>query len=221
MRTAGQIIASQPNTDGQLFIPVSRFSAVGTVPALASAGPGLLTATLATATTYNLFAAIDELLRTGLAPNYQEAFGTAALVPGPTAVANTSDPLAIDGMPPFTNALNPTLNPQKGFVPKGMQINWVDAIYSAPAAITSATLGLTTTKYVNNTAPLVANIIALGANGLPAGLQAQPYRTRVSVATPAMIVLDGCEVILNLNFATGAGNAVLYGAVVGVSFNFN
>lgn len=221
MNTAGQLTCDTPNTDGQVFVPLSAFSTVGTAPVLASAGPGLLAATLATGTAYTLFACIDQMLRTGVAPQFQEAFGTAALVPGPTAVPNTGDPESIQGYPPYVGALTPTVFTQKGFKLKGIQINWIDLIYTAIAGITSATLGLTTTRYVNNTAPLVANLITLGANGLPVATQALPYRSRVSVAAPLMIALDGAQIILNANFTTGAGNGTFYGAVAGVTFNFN
>src|SRR5215472_8857469 len=39
----------------------------------------------------------------------QEQFGTAASLPGPTGVANTSDPEGIRGMPPFLSSKLPTL----------------------------------------------------------------------------------------------------------------
>lgn len=223
MRTAGAFQQDTPNSDGQLFMgPASDFLAIGTQPAIASAGAGLLTYTLATASTYNLYSALSQILRTGLATNYQEQFGTAAGVAGPSAVAGTSDPLGIStGIPPFLNANNPIFGPKTGFVPKGVQINYVEAIYSVVTGITSATIGITNTKFTNNVAPAVTNILALAGNSLPITAQANPFRFRVTLATPIMNVLDGSNVILNLNIVTGAGSATLYGVILGISFNYN
>jgi hypothetical protein len=81
---------------------------------------------------------------------------------------------------------------------------------------------LTKTVFANNTAPVVTNLIALGANGLPTAVQAQPYVTNVAVGTPAMITSADAEVVLNVNLTTQAGgSAVFYGVVFHCHYNFN
>jgi hypothetical protein len=166
-------------------------------------------------------------LRTGqyASASSQSQFGTAAGVAGPTTVANTSGPLALPaGIPPILAANLPTLgNIQRGPIPKGMQINSIDVIYTvAGLAAAVATVGLTTTAFANTTAPVVANLIALAANGLPTAVQATPYVKNVAVATPAMIITADTEVVANVNFTGGAtGTVDFYGIVVHCSYNFN
>jgi hypothetical protein len=156
----------------------------------------------------------------------QNAFGTAAAGPGPSTVSGTSGPLALPvGVPPQPASTLATL---KGGVagpqPKGIQINSVDVIYQVlTAAATLATIGLTTTKFANGVAPVVANLIALGANGLPTAVSAQPTVTNVPVAAPALITsLVDTQVILNINLTAGAGATIeFFGAVLKCSYNFN
>jgi hypothetical protein len=104
-----------------------------------------------------------------------------------------------------------------------MQINSIDVIYTVAAlAAAVATVGLTTTTFANATAPVVTNLIALAANGLPTAVQATPYVKNVAVATPAMLITADTEVIANVNFTGGAtGTVDFYGIVVHCSFNFN
>lgn len=225
MRTGGQLLADTPNTDGEIFLaPGADFQpTAGTAP-LTTAGAGLLYSLIAASQTCNLFARISELLRTGQVPNYQEQFGTAASVPGPSAVPNTSDPLALQGIPPIKNLQMPTITGGiRGYIPKGLQINWIDIIYQVLGAnLTSVTFGLTNTVFKNAVAPAVSNIVALGANGLTTAVAAQPTRTRITVVAPAFTVADGSELIANLNTVTPAGSTVkFYGAILGVSFNLN
>lgn len=222
-----------PFTDGQIFLAADAdFIAVGGgAPTLASAGPGLMTLNLASSATYNLFSPISQILRSGqlaTAAINQQQFGTAALVPGPSGVANTSDALNLPaGFPPWLSSTNPTLTGgQKGPIPKGLQVNWVDAIYEVDTgAITSVTFGLTSTKFPAagaSGAPVVTNLIALGANGLPvaANTAGQATRTRITIATPVMSFGDGLELIANINFVVPAANTVkFYGCILGVSFN--
>lgn len=237
-KTLGRWEAQTPFTDGQLFLGASKFTplvAASAVPA--SAGAGLFTLNTPASTTANLFAELNQILRTGqlaTAAVNQEYFGTAAVAPGPSSVAGTSDPLALPpGFPPWLNSVNPTLtggnanSGVKGPIPKGIQINTVDLIYEVDTgAITSVTFGLTTTKMptvATSAAPVVTNIIALGTNGLPTAVNTagQATRTRITVASPAFFILDGTEVIANANFVTPAGNTVkFYGVVLGVTYNW-
>lgn len=233
MNTQGPISSATPNTDGQIWIGASAFAPLVAASApLASAGAGLLTLNVPSSTTANLFSVLNAILRTGQlasAARSQRQFGTAALVPGPSTVANTGSPLSISGYPPFTQAQNPTLTGGfKGALGKGVQINYADLIYEIDTgAITSVTVGLTQTKMPaigTPAAPVVSNIIALGANSLPvaANTAGQATRTRVTVAAPAMLTVDAGEIIANVNFVVPAANTVkFYGAILGVSFNFN
>ena len=213
--------------DLQIFVDTTWFNNIGGTSTIATDGAGSLYAALGNSAVGAWYANLALFLRTGvLASSYdQEQFGTAAGVAGPTTVANTSGPLALPpGIPPILAANLPTLgNAQRGPIPKGMQIDSVDVIYTVTgAALTGATIGLTKTVFANNTAPVVTNLIALGANGLPTAVQAQPYVTNVAVGTPAMITSADAEVVLNVNLTTqAAGSAVFYGVVFHCHYNFN
>lgn len=228
MHTDGPLSAGTPNTDGQIFLAPGEGWAptTGSAP-LTTAGAGLLYALVAASQTLNLYSPISQMLRTGQFPRTpfsEEQFGTAAGVPGPTSVANTSGPRAINSRPPFTGANLPTvLGAAKQPQPKGLQINWIDVIYQVlGVALTSATFQLTNTVFANLVAPVVTNPVALGANGLTTAVAAQPTRTRITLATPAFSILDGSELIANLNLVSPAGSTVkFYGAILGVTFNLN
>ena len=221
--------------DMQFFIGFDDFQDTSAHAVFATQGAGLVSQTLAASLAATLFANVGPLLRTGVyASSYdQEQFGTAAGVAGPTTVANTSGPLALPpGIPPITAANMTTIagslsgtgtGIQRGPVPKGMQIDSVDVIYSvATNALSTATIGLTKTVFVGGVAPAVTNLIALGANGLPTAAAAQPYVTNVAVTSPAMITSADAEIVLNINLTTPAGGtAVFYGCVFHCHYNFN
>lgn len=238
MKTQGRLEAQTGFTDGQIFVGASQFWPLVVAGApVASAGAGLFTRNIPASTTANLFANLEKILRTGqLAVNtvVQQQFGTAALVPGPSSVANTSD--AMDFPPSFPgnwspNTVLPTLSGgYKGPIPKGVKPIWVDVIYEVDTgAITSVTFGLTNTVMPAagaSGAPVVTNVITLGANSLPvaANTAGQATRTRISVATANQLYFssDGSEVIANVNFVTPASNTVkFYGIILGCHFNYN
>ena|SRR5579863_4285841 len=229
-QTDGRYTQDTPVPDMQVFVGASEFVDTSAHVTVGSAGAGLFSQNLAAALAATLFADVTALLkRTGVfaTPAYdQEQYGTAASVPGPTTVANTTGPEGITGFPPFLAAALPTLKgPVSGAVPKGVQITGIDVIYTVTgAALTVVTVGVTDTNFVNNVAPAVVNRIALGANGLPTAVQAQPYRTNVAVPTgnQAMATLSDTETIVNVNLTTQAGgSAVFYGVVLYVQYNFN
>jgi hypothetical protein len=236
-KTQGRWEQATGFTDGQIFVGASEFqpTAASGAVTLVSASAGLLTRNVAASLTANLFADISKLLRTGqlaTAAVAQEQFGTAALVPGPSSVANTSDPLDFPpGFPPWTETVLPTITGgQKGPIPKGIKPIWVDVIYEIDTgAITSVTFGLTQTAMPASGAsgaPTVTNIITLGANSLPvaANTAGQATRTRIAVASANQLYIttDGTEVIANVNFVTPAGNSVkFYGIILGCHFNYN
>lgn len=238
-----------PNTDGrwtsktpfpglQQFIGADEFALLaGTAPLPASiATPGLLFRTVAAGSAAIFAKSLSELLLRapvyGSADYDQQQFGTAAGVPGPTSVANTSDPLALpgsgspdyQGFPPIPGASLATLaGPLVGAALKGIQIDSVDVIYQVltDATAVAATIGLTKTVFSNLVAPVVTNLITLGANGLPVVIGAQPQVTNVAVASPEMIVGADTEVLLNINLTGGtAGTIKFYGAVIKSHYNF-
>lgn len=235
--TLGRWTSKTPFPDLQIFLGALKFkdlAGLATTPATV-ATPGLLFQTVP-ATDASIFVAEPELyLRSGVYGNNnqdQEQFGTAASAYGPTTVANTSDALALPnagsptfrGFPPFPGANMATLaGAFVGPVAKGIQIDSVDVIYQVLSLAASvATIGLTATNFSNLVAPVVTNLITLGANGLTTAINAQPTVVNVPVTTPAMIVSADTEVMLNINFTGGAtGTVKFYGAVIKAHFNFN
>jgi hypothetical protein len=237
--TEGRWEQGSPSTDLQVFAGADQFTdfaAVSTLPAAPAAG--LIYKVVPAATAAKFFITPEPLLlRAGqyaTAAYNQQQFGTAAAVPGPSGVANTSDPLALPaGFPPIAAANLTTISGSitgtgtgilRGPLPKGVQINSIDIIYQVlTVAASAATTGLTKTAFANLVAPVVTNIIALGANGLPTAIGAQPQVTNVAVAAPAMIVPSAdSQIVLNVNLTSGAGGTVnFYGAVLKCSYNFN
>ncbi len=220
--------------DLQIFIGADEFALLGGIAPLPAtiAGPGLLFRTVAAGSAAILAKSLSELfLRSGVlaTPAYdQEQFGTAAAQPGPSSVAGTSGPLALkQGMPPMTASQMATVSsggPSSGSSQKGIQIDSIDVIYQvlADATAVAATIGLTKTVFANLVAPAVTNLIALGANGLPVIIGAQPQVTNVPVGTPAMIVAADTQVLLNINLTGGtAGTIKFFGAVLKCHYNLN
>lgn len=235
-QTDGRWTAKTPFPDLQIFSGADAFSLLaGTAPLPASiATPGLLFRTVAAGSAAILALNLELMLRSGIYGNAaydQEQFGTAASVPGPSLVANTNDPDALrgsgtpnfQGFPPIPSARLATLGAiASGASIKGIQIDSVDVIYQvlADATAVAATIGLTKTVFANLVAPVVTNLIALGANGLPVVIGAQPQVTNVVVPVPAMIQAADTSILLNINLTGGtAGTIKFYGAVVKAHYN--
>src|SRR5690348_16966367 len=105
-RTAGYYQQDSPFTDLKLRLAPQDFTNTG-------AGTATLTVNAKGDISYNaaasqvlvFTASLSKLIeRLGFPLFLQENFGTAAGVPGPSSVANTSDPAANQGYPPFTGA---------------------------------------------------------------------------------------------------------------------
>jgi hypothetical protein len=239
-----------PHTDGrwtngtsfpglQQFIGADEFALLGgTAPLPATiVTPGLLFRTVAAGSAAIFAKSLSELLLRALlyasSAYDQEQFGTAASVPGPSTVAGTSGPLAIpgsgspnyQGFPPIPAANLATLaGPSTTLNAKGIQIDSVDVIYQVltDATAVAATIGLTKTVFANLVAPVVTNLIALGNNGLPVVIGAQPQVKNVAVTAPAMIAASDTDVLLNINLTGGtAGTIKFYGAVINSHYNFS
>lgn len=230
--TDGRWEGATPFTDGQVFIR-DAFQVLSGAPVWTRAGAGLLSLNGVASATTNLMACVDQLFRTGqlaTAAISQEQFGTAALQPGPSSVANTGGPSALPpGFPPWLNSVNPALTGGlKGPIPKGFQVNYIDTILEIDTlALTSATVGLTLTKFAAAgaaAAPIVSNLLALANNGLPVATNTagQATRTRVIPTLLQFNIADASEMILEYNFVTPATSTFkFYGAVLGVTFNYN
>lgn len=220
----------------QLFIGANEFkdfAGLATFPASPSAG--LIFQTVPATDACKFFANVSCILRQAVYPtaaSAQSQFGTAAAVPGPSSVSGTSGPLALlPGYPPITAANMATVGGtvggagvMSGTIPKGIQIDSIDVIYQVLSlAAAAATVGLTTTSFANLVTPVVTNIIALAANGLPTAIGAHPQVTNVAVTAPAMIVpTTDTEVVINVNLTGGAtGTVNFYGVVINMHYNYN
>lgn len=164
------------------------------------------------------------LFRSGLIPFLQEQFGTAAGVAGPTAVANTSDPDASIGVPPFTGASQLTVQP--GFVPKGIKV--VDYVLhyridTNPLAVHTSGLSKTVKPAPGTPAALVVtDIVANAANGLATAANANPQSTKITVVSPIFLITDLSELVIEVDATTPAGGAYrLYGGTCHVQLNYN
>ena len=226
--TQGKFTQDGAANDLQIFLGASAFVDTAGHAVFTVGGPGLASQNLASTLAGTLYATrMDLYKRTGeyaTPAGSQEQFGTAASVPGPTAVANTSGPLAQKGYPPTIGTSMSTLaGPATEPIPKGIQIDSVDVIYAVGAVnAAAATMELTKTKFVNGVAPAVVDLIALGVNGLPVVAAAQPYVTNVKVTTPVMLTDSDSQIILNVNLTAGSGGTItFYGAVLHCSYNLN
>lgn len=226
------------STDLQMFIGADQIRNTSGAPTLTLNGSGDLSLNLGASTTAVFAVSASDFLRTGqyAVPIYsggaqnagalpQQAFGTAASVPGPSTIAGTSDPLALpQGTPPQPSSKLATLgNIRTGPLVRGFQINSVDVIYLITgAALTSIAIGLTKTVFANNVANAVLNMIAKAQNGLATATQANPYVTNVVVPAPAMITSPDTATLLELDVTTAAGGAFrLYGFVLRMNYNLN
>lgn len=134
-------------------------------------------------------------------------------------ITGTPDPLGLGGIPPIPSSSLPTLKgPTVGFQKKGMMITAIDVIYKVAVALTVATVGIVETKFVNNTAPVTTNILAIAANGLPTAIQAQPYVFHIPIVVPSFITDPDASVLAVINMT---GTVDLYGMELYCTYNFN
>jgi len=220
-----------PNTDGQIFIGPAGIVTTN----MTQAGVYFTNFTSAwelnaATTTATYGCAPPIMLRTGVLATpqlTQQQFGTAALQPGPSSVANTSGPLALPGgFPPLKNNQLATVAgnlPAKG-TGKGFQLNWIDVIYQINNnALSAFTIGVGVNQFANNVATNLTTLLADGANGLQTAVQANPYVTRVNITNPSFIVTPDTELFIGGKVVSTVSIPVFYlwGLVLGVSFNFN
>jgi hypothetical protein len=229
--TEGKWSQGGTSNDMQIFLGASEFNDVAGVATLASSAAGLFSQNVGSAAAATFFANIESLLRrTGeyaVAGSSQQQFGTAASVPGPSAVPGTSGPLALlPVIPPIPSSQMATLgNIQAGPIPKGMYVTAIDVIMEIDTVNAAAfTLGLTKTVFANGATPVVTSIVALGNNGLVKtyGTTGKPSVQTVTVSAPTMITDSDASILLNINLTAGTGGtAKFFGAVLHVTYNLN
>lgn len=247
MQTAGQFTQDTPFADAQVLIAGSAFtSTAGTV------GAAAFTAITGTGGTINLFGVpssstgvstrevnvTNRLLRTGnFAPSTpttlnNQAFGTAALLPGPqAAVPATSSPLGIgvsSSYPPVTKANLPTLiGSVAGAKPKGLQINWVDILYITTASVVSITVTLKHCAIPLGAGTVVPVVItdmnAVAAPNPPFAITSANALGRVRCVNPAPVMLVGDTTLIDLAYSYNIASGVFtnMGVVLGCSYNYN
>ena len=216
-----------PNTDLELFLGISEVKDFNGKLTYTLDGNNIPVMNCAVSLSTIPIANIGNMLkRTGVyatPASAQEQFGTGASMPGPTAVANTSDPEGMRGYPPFTASKLATLvGPQAGPVLKGVLIKSVDVIYSVPGSgsLTSFTAALYTLNFANGTP--IAKTQILGTPTFPLAAQANPYVVNVPVTNPAFLTVLDTQAYVQINVSTSATAQLnLYGFVVKCNFNFN
>jgi hypothetical protein len=241
MQTSGTFTQDQAFPDAQIVVSATDFQPAGATPSsgnTAFAGVGVPTIFGTVTGTFTATANISKLLfRTGVfAPSTAQtlsgqAFGTAAGLPGPSAVTGTSGP---DGFgtssikPPVLKANLPTLiGSVSGPKKKGVQINWVDFLYypgaTTPSSSVTGSLVQLQMPLGTGTTPVLVSTL-FGSTALPTTVQTagKVTRARVPVTTPVMLTQDGSLLILTFSNAIAAGVGLTFaGAILGVSYNFN
>jgi hypothetical protein len=244
MQTAGTFSQDTPNADAEIFIGPQEFiQGAGTAAAAALTG---ITGTGGTANIISVASTSTGLssraitisrlvLRTGVfAPSTPQtlsgqAFGTAAAVPGPSAVAGTSGPSGFgvnQVIPPVLKANLPTLiGSVAGAKAKGIQINWVDVFFAATGVVTSVSVVLRRLIAAPGVAAIPIVIVdmnlVVAVGPLTATTANQVARVRSVNPSPLMITGDATLIDLEYNYTIAAGVFTSYGVVLGCSYNFN
>jgi len=244
MHTAGWLTQGKPNTDLEIFIPA--------VQGITSTGPGVVPSPAASIVSIGggpagvlfsgasitgvLYYPLNLLLRTGIlqSANFatntsQEAFGTKASTPGPSAVSGTSGPSGFspDGVIPPILAVNlPTLKGStSGSSKKGIQINWIDYVFQVLTAIPTAitgTFSILAFPVGADAAPVVVKAPTSQALGKAINTASHYHRERQTLANPFMMTNDGSYPAIQVtNVLNTTGTVGHLGIVVGCSYNFN
>ncbi len=193
-------------------------------------GPGNIPIALSSgATAYVLDKSLSYILfRTGMQDDLQEAFGggisqfSTTLPVGARGLASPpaifTTPAGVSGPPGFPGITQ--LTPVTVARPKGIEILTVTPVYEiGGAAATLNTIAIYQTAFVNGVAPAVTTVMAPQALTLAAA--ANPYVTPVPVPTPGFLIGLNDLYSLEWKITTGAGgNALLYGVVLAVNFNY-
>lgn len=129
-------------------------------------------------------------------------------------------PAGVTGVPPFTGVSNlvPVTSPR----PKGIKVRQIYPWYLvAGAALTTNTVGVTTTVAANATALAVTTLLTNAANGLQTATQATPYLTPIQIASPVFITAKYSSYDIEWDVTTaGGGTANIYGVFLDCDFNY-
>ncbi len=246
MQTAGTFSQDTPFSDGQFYLGATYFTTtVGTTAAAAFVsitGTGGTASILGVASSSTGASTREStltdgvMLRTGIyAPSTAQtlsgqAFGTAALLPGPqAAVAGTSSPSGFGSnqvIPPVLKANLPTLKGSTaGARPKGVQINWVDILFTTTGTVASMSVTLKRLVAAPGVAAIPTVAVDMNAVAVVGSLATttanQISRVRATNANAAMMTGDTTVIDLAYNYNIAAGVVTSLGVVLGCSYNYN
>jgi len=246
MQTAGVYSQDSPFTDGQFYLGATYFTTtVGTTAAAAFVsitGTGGTASILGVASSSTGASTREStltdgiILRTGMyAPSTpqtlsSQAFGTAALLPGPqAAVPGTSGPSGFGvnaQIPPVLKANLPTLTGSvSGARPKGVQINWVDILFTATGTVASASVTLKRLVAAPGVAAIPTVIVDMNAVASVGSLATTTANqiSRVRSTNPAPVMMTGDTTLIDLAYSynIAAGVVTSLGLVLGCSYNYN
>lgn len=224
-RTGGRYEQKLPNTDAIAVFGPSDIDGLATADCvLTRTAVGDYNFTVNASKTVTFGLNLGKLLqRTGMNPFLQQQFGTAAGVAGPTSVANTSDPDASSGIPPFTGATQ--LTPFTGKVLKGVKITGFKVCYDVAAVnLLALTCRVDKTVYADGVAVAVTAVLASAANGLVSTFAATPKVKTVNLAAVQQVfrVADLSALTFEMGVQTDAGGTFrLQKIEVLYEYNFN
>ncbi len=215
------------------------FAGPGDVVNVTSGGTSTLTRTAAgnynyaiaasTTTFYALNLSNMLLRRLGMFEDLQEQYGGGGI--SASAQAQNYRPDVLGAM-----SAAQQLQPRNAFKVKGFRLTGFDTIYTVTgAAFGTLQSSIYNTKFVNNVAPSITNILPLAANGLTNVVQTNPYVISYALTTaqlqaisnpaggyPGYVITADQALWLELDVVTGASaSGVFYGFDCQISFNLN
>lgn len=221
--TLGKFEQYSPNTDGFSCVDNFTEAIASPVGSLLGGATGLLGYHIPASQTAAVYGRLGALtFRTGQAEFLQQQFGTAAGVAGPSAVANTSGPLARPSpyVPPFLGASS--LTPRAGFTPKGIEVVSLSLSYLVSTNnLTTLNIKLIARQFVNGAAA-PSDTVLIAQTNLPKNSSANIQVSNIAVATPAFTVTPNTILQVLVNAVTPASSTLdIYEATVFYNFNYN
>jgi|SRR5665213_3209835 len=159
------------------------------------------------------------LRRFGFGEDIQSQFG------GSGISGSAQEQFYRPGLPEALNNTGQQLVPRSALKTKGFKLLSLDVIYQIGTAnLTSQSLRVDSTKFVNATALATTNLLAAATNGLSSTFAATPYVTTVPILTANQVYIIGTdtECWIELTVVTPATSTYrLYGFDCNVAFNYN
>jgi len=156
--------------------------------------------------------------RTGFGEDLQEQFGG-------TGIPASAQPQVYrpDVIPAMSAAQQ--LQPRTALKLKGLKLLSFDVVYTiGTLALTSQSIRVDQTTFVNNAAKTITAVLAAGANGLATATQANPYVTNVALAAGQQVYRNLVDQQLWIDLTVVSPNTsvyTLYGFDCLVEFNYN